>query len=68
MTGSSSSRIGTYDRGGYLEHASFPATLSPLDVVAKFWGEIKKLVPATELHVVDPYLLDGGGLDPATYA
>ena len=47
---------------------SYTHLLSPLDVVAKFWGEIKKLVPATELHVVDPYLLDGGGLDPATYA
>lgn len=68
MSDGSSSRVGTYDKGGYLEHASFPASLSPLEVVAKFWDEVRKLVPATELHVVDPYLLDAGGLDPATYA
>ncbi|MFA4930093.1 MAG: hypothetical protein WC558_16375 [Patulibacter sp.] len=54
--------------GAFLEHGAFPTTLSFFDVTAKFWTELRKILPAQEVHVVDPYLLDAGGEDPATYA
>lgn len=38
------------------------------DVLAKYWSELRKILPANELHVVDPYILDSGGADAATYA
>lgn len=52
----------------YLEEAAFPTSLPLVEVIVKFWGEIKKIAPADELHVIDPYLLDAGGEDSATYA
>lgn len=51
-----------------LEHAAFPSDLPLTDVVTKFWGEVRKIMPTNELHVIDPYLLDAGGQDGATYA
>lgn len=39
------------------------------EVVDRFWTELRKILPANELHVIDPYVLDAGGTDdPATYA
>lgn len=52
----------------YVEESAFPTSLSLLEVLTKFWGEVKKIAPSSELHVVDPYLLDAGGQDPDTYA
>lgn len=53
---------------GTLSHGAFPTSLTSLEVVAKFWTELRKILPASELHVIDPYVLDDGGADPATYA
>jgi hypothetical protein len=52
----------------WLQESAFPTSLSLFEVVAKFWTELKKLLPAKELHVIDPYLLDAGGSDAAVYA
>ena len=52
----------------HLEESAFPTSLPLVEVVAKFWIELKKILPADELHVIDPYVLDAGGADPATYA
>jgi hypothetical protein len=52
----------------WLEESAFKADLPLVEVLAKFWKELKKLLPATELHVVDPYLLDAGGADAEYYA
>lgn len=54
--------------GATLEHGAFPTSLSFFDVTSKFWTELRKILPAQEVHVVDPYLLDAGGEDPAVYA
>lgn len=54
---------------GTLTHSAFPTSLPMFEVVTKFWTELKKILPAHELHVIDPYVLDAGGAeDPATYA
>lgn len=68
MAGDSGAKVDPDRHTTYLEEAAFPTSLSLIEVVAKFWGEIKKIAPASELHVIDPYLLDAGGQDPATYA
>lgn len=52
----------------YLETSAFPTSLPLVEVLARFWTELKKILPADELHVIDPYALDPGGEDPATYA
>ncbi|WP_062208298.1 hypothetical protein [Demequina oxidasica] len=51
-----------------LDHAAFPISLSLSDVLARYWFELKKILPADEVHIVDPYMLDSGGADAATYA
>lgn len=53
---------------GTLAHSAFPTSLTSFEVVAKFWTELRRILPANELHVIDPYILDDGGMDPATYA
>lgn len=65
---SGTSKVDPDRRTIHLEEAAFPTSLSTLDVATKFWGEIEKIAPKDELHVIDPYLLDSGGQDPATYA
>lgn len=52
----------------WLEESAFPANLDLFDVLAKFWKEVDKLLPASELCVVDPYLLDDGGETPDVFA
>lgn len=56
------------DTASYLEHGAFPSNLSRPDVILKFLTELKKILPADEIHVIDPYALDAGGGDAATYA
>lgn len=51
-----------------VPHSAFPASLPPFEVIARFWTELKKILPANEMHVIDPYVLDDGGADPVTYA
>lgn len=53
---------------GTLTHSAFPTSLTSIEVVSKFWTELRKILPASELHVIDPYVLDDGGANPATYA
>jgi len=55
-------------RATHLEHSAFPTSLSLPDVLARYWSELRKILPADELHVVDPYVLDSGGADAVTYA
>lgn len=55
-------------RATHLEHSAFPTSLSLPDVLARYWSELRKILPADELHVVDPYILNAGGADAATYA
>lgn len=59
---------GLPEETAWLEHSAFPTDLPLFEVMGRFWGELKNVLPADELHVVDPYLLDAGGADPATYA
>ncbi|MGN7150375.1 hypothetical protein ACTHQ6_15435 [Arthrobacter sp. SAFR-179] len=49
-------------------HAAFPTSLSPKQIVETYWRELKQILPADEVVVVDPYMLDGGGEDPHLYA
>ncbi len=51
-----------------LQESAFPVTLSQMDVIGLFWKEMKLLLPASELHVIDPYALDAGGKRPDQYA
>lgn len=52
----------------YLEESAFPTDLPLVDVIARFWTELRKILPANEMHVIDPYALDAGGGDATTYA
>lgn len=52
----------------HIEHSAFPRSLPSLEVLTRFWTELKKILPADELHVIDPYALDAGGADLANYA
>lgn len=56
------------DRVTFLQESAFPTSLSLFDIATRFWSELKKVLPAAELHVIDPYILDAGGTDPATFA
>lgn len=53
---------------GGLQHSAFAPNLPMFEVVAKFWVEIRKILPAEHIHVIDPYILDAGGEQSATYA
>ncbi|WP_139219862.1 hypothetical protein [Curtobacterium sp. YR515] len=53
---------------GSLQHTAFEPNLPMFEVVAKFWVEVRKILPAEHVHVIDPYMLDAGGEKPATYA
>ncbi|MFJ6003659.1 hypothetical protein [Arthrobacter sp. NPDC092385] len=52
----------------YIQESAFPTDLPLFDVLSKFWSELKRILPANHLHVIDPYVLDAGGADPEIYA
>lgn len=51
-----------------LRHSAFQMGESEPELVFKFWGELRRLAPASEIHVVDPFILHCGGQAPADYA
>jgi hypothetical protein len=51
-----------------LQESAFPTNLPLVEVIAKFWSEVKLLIPGGHIHVIDPYILDSGGENNATYA
>lgn len=52
----------------WLQHGAFPTSLSLEQIVGTYWRELKQILPAEEVLIVDPYLLDAGGEDPHLYA
>lgn len=52
----------------HIQHGVLRTDLDPMEIIGRFWHEVRPLDPQVELHVVDPYLLDAAGRDPHLYA
>jgi hypothetical protein len=51
-----------------LQHGVFPSSLSLMELNKRYWRELKNILPAQEVLVLDPYLLDAGKSEPDHYA
>jgi hypothetical protein len=63
MTSDAAKRTSTW-----FQESAFPTDLPSIEVAKKFWSELRHICPITEFHVVDPYILQAGKSERATYA